>query len=82
LTFRPPYGLAGVNDDTAFDGRLDVYYDSLIEVIDPRSRSVIARHRMDAYASAFTTRGKLVIYGEDRGEPYLDVVPLTLQTGR
>lgn len=80
--WRETFTSTAPSPDMAFDGRMDVYYDSVLEVIDTPTGSLVTRIRLDEYATAFTTTGKLVVYGDDEGIPYLDLFDVRLHHGR
>jgi hypothetical protein len=66
--------------DMRFNGDMESYWDTFLEVIDLGSRRVLASARYDEYIPRFTSRGELVAERQAiNGEPYLEIWHLRLR---
>jgi hypothetical protein len=69
-------GSVGVRDRAA-------YYDTIIEVFDPRTAGILASRRVPDYLVRFDSQGNVIGYREDSGgHPYIDVYRVHLERGR
>jgi hypothetical protein len=64
--------------EVAFTWNLDAYFDSIVEVIDLSSQTVVARSRFDEYITCFTQDGRLGLYSQDAaGVPLIRIWSVT-----
>lgn len=61
---------------------LAAVYDTRLDVIDPRTRRVLASHLLDGYPIQFLADGKMITYREPRGVPLVDVWSLRIESLR
>jgi hypothetical protein len=62
----------------AFNGDLEAYLDSVIEVIDTRRNAVVAYRRFDQYIAAITQHGHLGVYREVNHVPLIEIWSVSL----
>lgn len=63
-----------------FDGRLDRFYDTVVEVLDPGAGRVIASNRFDHYFTGFAAPDELVSYRvTDDNIPLIEVWQVTIR---
>jgi hypothetical protein len=66
--------------DTSFNGSMESYWDTFLEVIDLRARRVVAQARYDEFISRISSDMKLVAEREaSNGEPYIELWEATLR---